>query len=511
MITNLKMGYNGRFGNQIFQLASLIGISSKLGYEFLIPNSNLNPIRQTTMDGKSFDARFELQDCFDIDSKYFGEVNINSIVSERHFHFDENMFKINDNTSIDGYFQTEKYFKHCKNLILEVLKFKDDIYSEAKSLLPNVNKELVSIHIRRGDYTTPNPYHPVLGEDYINNALEYFNDDDYHFVVFSDDLDWCESVWGSRENFTMFRSSSHFVDLCGMSLCDHNIITNSSFSWWGSYLSKRESKKVIAPDKWFGPGYAHYITADIYRDDMILVETEKKNTNTIDILTICTGKYTVFFKDFYESCEKFFLPGYNKRYFVFTDGELLESENIVKIHQNKLGWPYDTMMRFKMFNSIKNELNGDYVFFFNVNIKFISEVGEEVLPKEENEYLMGVIHPGFYNSSINHVPYERRYDSNFFIPVGVGSYYYQGCFNGGRTKEFLEMSSILESKINMDMANGIIPIWHDESALNWYYSTRSPLSLNSGYAYPESAEIPFDKKILQVDKNKFGGHHNLRN
>lgn len=276
MITNLKIGYNGRFGNQIFQLASLIGIANKNGYEFCIPKSNLNTIRQTTMDGKSFNARFELQDCFNIDDKYFNTVSVNKMVRESHFHFDEKMFNIEDNVSIDGYFQTEKYFKHCKDLILDILKFKDDILQEAKDLLPNTDKEIVSIHIRRGDYTTPNPYHPVLGVDYINNALEHFNENDFHFVVFSDDIDWCDSIWGDKENFTMFRSSSHFVDLCAMSLCDHNIITNSSFSWWGSYLSSKD-KKVIAPDKWFGPGYAHYITDDVYREGMILVKIEKNN------------------------------------------------------------------------------------------------------------------------------------------------------------------------------------------------------------------------------------------
>jgi hypothetical protein len=464
------------------------------------------------MDGKSFNARFELLDCFDIDDKYFSsDIKVNKSRTEKHFHFDETMFDIDDNSAIDGYFQTDKYFNHCKDLILDILKFKDSIIEKSKSLLPD-KENLVSIHIRRGDYTTPNPYHIIIGEDYVDNALLNFKDKDYHFVVFSDDVEWCKSIWGDKDNFTIFESDSHYVDMCAMSLCDHNIIGNSSFSWWASYLSTKNMRKVIAPRKWFGVGYSNYIIDDIYTDDMLIVDIEKsKKIETINILTICTGKYTIFFKDFYESCEKYFLTDYNKKYFVFTDGDILENENIVKIHQDKLGWPYDTMLRFKMFNSIKDKLKGDYTFFFNTNMKFVDEVGVEVIPDIDNDYLIGVKHPGFYNQPKIMFPYERLFESSFYIGYDTGSIYYQGCFNGGRTSEFLEMSSILESKINIDLANGIIPVWHDESALNCYFNSKNPLCLDSGYAYPESVDIPFDKKIIQVDKNKFGGHQSLRN
>lgn len=237
----------------------------------------------------------------------------------------------------------------------------------------------------------------------------------------------------------------------------------------------------------------------------------------INILTICTGKYTIFFQDFYNSCENHFLKGYDKKYFVFTDGEIIESDNIVRIQQSKLGWPYDTMMRFKMFNTIKDKLDGDFTFFFNANMKFLQDIGEEALPNDENNGLMGVTHPGYFNVSKNQYPYERRFDSKFYIPYDSGNVYYQGCFNGGKTDDFMNMSSILESRIDQDLGNGIVPLWHDESALNWYYKDKNPLTLDISYAYPESElsnfigkNIQVDKKILQVDKNKYGGHQNLR-
>lgn len=230
----------------------------------------------------------------------------------------------------------------------------------------------------------------------------------------------------------------------------------------------------------------------------------------INVLTICTGKYTLFFEQFYTSCEKYFLKNHQKKYYVFTDGVINNYENVIIIQQPKLGWPYDTMMRFKMFNSIEHLLDGDYIFFFNINMKFLKEIREEVLPGKDNNYLMGVNHPGFYNKKKEEFSYERRKLSNFYIPLDKGSIYYQGCFNGGRKKEFMRMSNILEKLIDDDLSKNIIPIWHDESALNWYYLNLNPLTLDPSYSYPESQSIPFDKKIIQIDKSKIGGHLYLR-
>ena len=534
MITNKKIGYNGRFGNQLFQFSSLLGIADKVGFKAVVPKSNKTGFTQRSMDGKNFQSKFELHECFDISDSYFSDdIKSENIKNESTFHFDSTFFEISDFTSIDGYFQSEKYFSHIKKELLEILKFKQEILDNAYNLLPKFeNKELVSIHVRRGDYTTPNQYHPVVSDTYLNKCLSHFNDERYHFVIFSDDIEWCKSKWGENERFTYFSSNSHFVDFCAMSLCHHHITSNSSYSWWSSYLCQHENKKVFAPKKWFGPGYAHYIIDDLYRVDMIVIdenieeneplepvvsveienEKEFKTTNTkINVFTICTGKYITYFEQFYKSCQDKFLPEYEKKYFVFTDGELPEYDNVVKIQQNKLGWPFDTMMRFKMFNSAEHLLDGDYVYFFNINMQFLQTINDEVLPGKENNWLMGVNHPGYYNKNCLGFPYERSSLSNFYVPFGMGNFYYQGCFNGGRKEEFMQMSKRLEQLIDDDVSKKIIPVWHDESALNWYYVDRNPLLLDSSYAYPESSNLPFDRKIIQIDKNKHGGHSYLRN
>ena len=188
----------------------------------------------------------------------------------------------------------------------------------------------------------------------------------------------------------------------------------------------------------------------------------------IGILTICTGKYDIFFKSLYESLENNFLIDHEKTYYVFTDGVIPEHEKVVVIQQEKLGWPHDTMMRFHMFNSISEQISQeDFLYFFNANMKALNIIGDEVLPTEENDWLMGAHHPGFFGKGVLAFPYDRNPECSCYIPVGDGKFYAQGCFNGGRSKEWLEMSKILSDNIDIDTKKGIIPLWHDESEINW--------------------------------------------
>jgi len=229
----------------------------------------------------------------------------------------------------------------------------------------------------------------------------------------------------------------------------------------------------------------------------------------IAIFTISLGKYDIFFEEFYNTINKFFLPNHEKTFYIFSDKELPKKDNLKVFYQEKMGWPKDTMMRFHLINKIKNELiENEYMFFFNINMLAINEIGDEVLPKEKNDYLMGCMHPIHYNWPIDKVPYERNTNSTCYIPYREGKMYYQGCFNGGRTKEFLEMSEVLEKNIDKDISNNIIPIWHDESMLNWYYSKKNPLTLTFKYISPEG--MLTDPIMIQRDKMKLGGHNYLR-
>jgi hypothetical protein len=231
----------------------------------------------------------------------------------------------------------------------------------------------------------------------------------------------------------------------------------------------------------------------------------------IAIFTISLGKYNIFFKDLYDSVNTKFLPNHDKTFFIFTDTNFFKKDNIVEIEQKKMGWPYDTMNRFHFMCQIKEELlKYDYIFFFNINMKVIQPIGDEILPKQDNNFLMGCHHPLHFNWPIDSLPYERNSNSECYIPYGDGKKYYQGCFNGGRTVEFLEMAETLKNKVNIDVSNNIIPIWHDESMLNWYYNRKNPLTLPYTYIYPESLTLEGEPIMIQRDKWKYMDKTELR-
>lgn len=231
----------------------------------------------------------------------------------------------------------------------------------------------------------------------------------------------------------------------------------------------------------------------------------------IALVTICTGRYSIFLDQFLASFRERFVTEHSRTFFVFGDSPSRSESDVRQIYQKKLGWPYDTMMRFEMFNSVSNELSlHEYVFFLNVNMWCGTHVSaEEVLP-DGGDGLVGVLHPGYYQTPPDQLPYERRPESRLSIPIGSGGRYFQGCLIGGGARQFLDMSRVLADVISRDLACGIVPVWHDESAMNWYYYTRDVKALLPSFAYPESWDLPFPRRIVQLDKSKFGGHSYLR-
>ena len=219
----------------------------------------------------------------------------------------------------------------------------------------------------------------------------------------------------------------------------------------------------------------------------------------VAILYICTGKYNQFFEGFYESTEKYFLHGKaQKEYFVWTDEMTLSRAENVHLHKRECqGFPMDSLLRFEIFTSIKDQLlNFDYIFFFNANSLFIKETNEEFLPKSEDRFVAGcwkmrLSHPMFY-------PYERNKKSTAYIPPREKPYkYYGGFFNGGEARFFLEMAETLAKNTRIDLKNGIIANVHDESHLNCYlHKNRYCTALPESYIIPEECVKHDDKPFL---------------
>lgn len=167
-----------------------------------------------------------------------------------------------------GFFQTEKYFKHIRNELLEDFEFKDEILDPCKEMISQFQVSPISLHIRRTDYLTY-PNYTALDISYYKKALELF--DSREVLVFSDDSEWCkQQTLFSDDRFSIAEGNSNYIDLCLMTLCSGHIIANSSFSWWGAWLS--DSKQVVAPSGWFSGSQNECLnTADLIPDSWVMI------------------------------------------------------------------------------------------------------------------------------------------------------------------------------------------------------------------------------------------------
>lgn len=218
---------------------------------------------------------------------------------------------------------------------------------------------------------------------------------------------------------------------------------------------------------------------------------------TVGLCIMATGKYIRFAEELIVSGREFFLTDCDVRYFVFTDGELQNpSDDITVIFQKRLGWPYDTMMRFEVYaQSVALLQDCDYIFSLDADMKFSSPIYK----KDILDDLVGTQHPGFL---YKRGTYETNSASRACVRESEGKYYFAGGFYGGNLEEFLKLVTTCTERIRQDLARGIVAIWHDESHLNRYFIDNPPTKiLSPSYCYPENWFLPMPKKILALVKN----------
>ena len=263
MIGYNHLGRNGRLGNQMFQYAALRAIAAKHNYEFTIPDSNFE-------DEWNTHQLFEVFQLPHLKSKGFVE---DKYLQERQYNFDQELVdQCPDDVSLFGYFQTEKYFADIADSIREDFVFHDEILNNSKEVMEGMENP-ISLHVRRTDYVEKSQDHPPCSMDYYREALSHF-DDDRQVIIFSDDVKWCKNQdLFKSDRFLISETGDNRYDLCLMTLCSDYIIANSSFSWWGAWLSQNPNPKVIAPKRWFGStGYtASHNTEDIIPDRWIKI------------------------------------------------------------------------------------------------------------------------------------------------------------------------------------------------------------------------------------------------
>lgn len=192
-----------------------------------------------------------------------------TLAREPHFHFSGSLLQLPDNTCLDGYWQSERYFSDAEEVIRSAFTIKDPIPEQNRAVLESIeSSESVALHVRRGDYVSnPATYevHGVCSLAYYEACIAYITQriNEPHFFLFSDDPEWVKKhLYLQVGRTTVVENNPAVEDLRLMSRCKHNIIANSSFSWWGAWLNTNTNKMVLAPRRWFQDSAID--TSDLY-------------------------------------------------------------------------------------------------------------------------------------------------------------------------------------------------------------------------------------------------------
>ncbi len=254
----------GQLGNQMFQIAAATSLAIDYGAIATFPDLDLEQRYNIPLNREHV---FKNLNTFKPD-------NISLTYTEPGFEY--NQIPFTSNMELCGYFQSEKYFKHNKEAILKLFEPSEEILSYLNEKYSKVinHPNTVAVHIRTYKDASPDCF-PFVGWTYIKKAIEQF-DKDSLFVIFSDDIYVCIRNLRkilNQKNIIYIVGNSHFHDLYLISLCKNQIMSNSSFSWWGAYLNKNENKKIISPrhQNWFGSAAKHLNTKDIIIEGVLFL------------------------------------------------------------------------------------------------------------------------------------------------------------------------------------------------------------------------------------------------
>lgn len=274
---------NGGLGNQMFQYAFGYALAKKFGFDVVFDYTFFEEIKKYD---ESTTREFELG-VFNLECPEATQDDLNKIIHSsrqskfkrflwevfkikkfkpegntclqtKPYFFDRNLFKNKSYFYYEGYFQNEKYFKNIREDILYLFSLREAFDEKNQSVLDVIKStNSVSIHIRRGDYVTlesASKFHGTCSMEYYEKAINYIAKrvKNPHFFLFSDDISWVAQNLKIDYPYTVidFNQGKGYADLELMKNCKHNIIANSSFSWWGAWLNQNLNKIVIAPKKW---------------------------------------------------------------------------------------------------------------------------------------------------------------------------------------------------------------------------------------------------------------------
>jgi len=246
MITFSDLGEYGRLGNSLFQVAAVVAHGRRIKEEVILPSE--------------WEYRRVFQDKFEkAGIRFLPRTKLAMVYNYEAPRWEYDPLPEIRNCSYKGYFQSPKYWEGYEDLIHEL--FSLDIE------FPFSMDKTGTIHVRRGDYLMLPDHHPVVGIDYYKEAkkiMEGFGLE--KFLIISDDYRWCMDNLKELGSNVSFANSNPAVDFAHLQKSQGSIIANSSFSWWGAYLSK---SKTVYPKNWFGPSLSHIDTSCLFQEGWI--------------------------------------------------------------------------------------------------------------------------------------------------------------------------------------------------------------------------------------------------
>lgn len=264
----------GRLGNQMFIIAAVTSVALDNGALPVFPDYARALDPECDLHGNH-----EVPSMRDYYQRLFSHLNISIPAQEPEFIYREPAFTYapipyHPNMVIEGWFQSEKYFINHKEEIIDLFAPSKDLLSYLQATYSDIIDHpcTVSIHLRC--YMKENPnyvyVYPTYGKEYVSQAMQLFGPD-AKYLVFSDQIGWAKEELQDLSGDIIFMENAPYeVDFYLMSLCKHNIICNSTFSWWAAYLNKNPEKIVVAPAQWFTPEYNHN-TQDLVPEEWLRI------------------------------------------------------------------------------------------------------------------------------------------------------------------------------------------------------------------------------------------------
>lgn len=408
-----KLGYMGRNGNQMFQVAALYGMSKRFGMEMVLPEWK-------------YSVYFKDWDVPEIERGNFEED-----ICECRYEFcdwqywEEEIAKKNTNIiSVSGWLQSSKYWKGYKEGVKKLFSFRDDFKALVleRNPVPQNGKETILVGFRVGSDYILNGNYEMLPVNYQLGALyKYFPDwrENYNILVFADDIEYAKLNMDCSDNIYFVEKMSDVAQLClGVEVCDHFIIPNSTFSWWQAYLGQKEGSKVIRPNYYFKNYLAKISTTlDFWEEEWLVYDHKKEKFDLRDVTFCIPVNYD--HKDRLENLDltlKFLKENFDTNIKVYEQGglEFLDLCEKWGVTYYPYGFKEKLFHRTKMLNDMTRDSITPYIVNYDAdNIAPVLQIliAVDILRKEEGEMIY---------------PYDGR-----CARVNREKYYWRSLENGG--------------------------------------------------------------------------------